>query len=464
MQEWGILSLAPMLAALVIAFRTRSAAFALLVGCIVGVILLGFNPASGLNDLFQRSLGNGEFIYVNLIVCLLGILFALLKETGVITTFAKRFSASRGSPRRIAVTTWAMGFLIVDDYFSPLMSGAIMRPLTDSIRMSREKLAFILDATTASVCILVPFAAWGAYFAGLILTQGGPVGTPLEAMSVFIHAIPYNFYPILLIIFALGICLGVIPDYGPMRRAEHRAFTTGELIRKGSTPLITTDSAEILDHSAAPRSLIAYLLIPVALLFGTAIVSFVVLNEVRIVEAIMLAVAYLTTLMFFRRQITGAEQLITLSTQGIKDVMPAVIIISLAYSINTVTRELGAADYLISASESFLTPALLVSTTFLLTAFISFSTGTSWGAFALMVPIALPLAYGYTGNQIDPLVYKTVAAIAGGGIFGDHASPVSDTSVLSSAGAGSDHMDHVITQLPYALTVAIMATALYVVI
>jgi Na+/H+ antiporter NhaC len=250
MAEWGMLSLAPMFAALVIAFRTKSAAFALLAGCIIGVILLGLNPTSGLRELFQRALGNGAFIQVNLIVCLLGILFALLKETGAIGSFAMQFSRTQQSPRRVAVTTWAMGFFIVDDYFSPLMTGAIMRPLTDSIRMSREKLAFILDSTTASVCILVPFAAWGAYFAGLILAQGGPVETPLQAMEIFIQAIPYNFYPILLIIFTLGICLRLIPDYGPMRLAERRAFETGALIRKGSTPLITTDSAEILANTS----------------------------------------------------------------------------------------------------------------------------------------------------------------------------------------------------------------------
>jgi len=453
-----------MLCALVIAFRTRSAAFSLLTGCIIGVIMLGMDPAQGLNNLFQRSLGSAEFIRVNLIICLLGILFALLKKTGAIASFARRFSSGRRSPRQIAVTTWAMGFFIVDDYFSPLMTGAIMRPLTDSIRMSREKLAFILDSTTASVCILIPFAAWGAYFVSLILAQGGPVSTPLQAMDIFVHAIPYNLYPILLIIFTLGICLRLIPDYGPMRQAERRASETGELIRKGATPLITTDSAEILNSNTASPSLLLYLLLPVILLFGTAIGSYMIMQEVRIVQAIMLAVFYLSALMTIKGQISGAENLVEIASQGIKDVVPAVIIVSLAYSINTVTQELGAANYLISISEGLLTPELLVASTFLLTAFISFATGTSWGAFAMIVPIALPLAYGYTDNQIDPLVFKTVAAIAGGGIFGDHASPVSDTSVLSSAGAGSDHMDHVITQIPYALTIAAITTVLYLVI
>jgi Na+/H+ antiporter NhaC len=139
-------------------------------------------------------------------------------------------------------------------------------------------------------------------------------------------------------------------------------------------------------------------------------------------------------------------------------------VVALAYCINYVTQSLGAADYLVAVTTRLFTPELLVAATFLLTALISFSTGTSWGAFALIMPIALPMAYAFTGGQIDPLVFKTVAAVTGGGIFGDHASPVSDTSVLSSAGAGSDHMDHVITQLPYALVVAVCTIILYLLV
>ena len=467
MQEsinWGFWSLMPLLAALAFAFTTRSAVFSLLAGSVIGVVMMGSDPARGLNDLIQSSLGNREFIWICEIVILIGVLFSLFKHAGVITAFADRISVRTKSPKSIGFTTWCMGFFIIDDYFSPLITGAVMRPLTDKVKMPREKLAFILDSTTASVCVMVPFTAWGAYMTSLILAQKGPVTTAEQAMGVFIQAIPYNFYSILLILFTLGICLKIIPDFGPMRKAERRAEETGEVLRPGALPLINADSEAVFANRPEKAWLIADLLVPVVIVFGIVIASFVFLNGILIVEAFLCAVAYLSLSMFFKKQITSIEQLTLIATKGIQDVMPAILVIALAYCINGVTQGLGAANYLIELTQQLFTPELLVVATFMLTALISFSTGTSWGAFALITPIALPLAYAFTGGQLDPLVFKTVAAITGGGIFGDHASPVSDTSVLSSAGAGSDHMDHVITQLPYALVVAGVTIGLYLVV
>jgi Na+/H+ antiporter NhaC len=463
--NWGVMSLLPLIVALAIAFASRSAVFSLLVGCITGVVMLGSDPARGLNGLFQDALASREFIWVCMIVVLIGVLFALFRHVGVVAAFARRISVQSHSPRRIGFTAWCMGFFIIDDYFSPLITGAVMRPLTDAVKMSREKLAFILDSTTASVCVLVPFTAWGAYITSLILVQKGPVSNPGEAMSVFVHAIPYNFYSILLVIFTLGICLKLIPDFGPMRKAEHRAITTGAVLREGAMPLINTEGQNVIeDQGRGEASLIADLLVPVVCVFGIVIGSFVWLQEVLIVEAFLVAVTYLSISLLWRRRIAGIEELVRIATEGVKDVMPAIMVVALAYCINYVTQSLGAADYLVAVTARLFTPELLVAATFLLTALISFSTGTSWGAFALIMPIALPMAYAFTGGQIDPLVFKTVAAVTGGGIFGDHASPVSDTSVLSSAGAGSDHMDHVITQLPYALVVAVCTIILYLLV
>ncbi|GGO65296.1 Na+/H+ antiporter NhaC family protein [Bowmanella pacifica] len=462
--DWGIWSLIPLAVALIIAFTTKSAAFALLAGVVVGVVMLGTNPAQGTSQLFQTTLGNGDFIKITLIICLIGMLFSLLKRSGAIALFANRLARKGQSQRRTAVTTWGMGFFILDDYFSPLMTGAVMRPLTDKANIPREKLAFILDSTTASVCILVPFTAWAAYIVALIIAQGGPVESTAEAMDIYINAIPYNFYPILLVLFTLLICLKLLPDFGPMKKAEHRAKTTGALLREGATPLIDTEGEQIVSAPQGNASLLWHLLVPVLLLFGTAIISYVWVQKIYIVEAFMLAVSYLAISLFVTKHIQSIDQLVHICTEGIKAVIPAILIIALAYSINAVTKSLGAADYVIAVTSDFMTPGFLVALTFLITAFISFCTGTSWGSYALMIPIALPLAYSFSGNDVTPLVYQTVAAVAGGGIFGDHASPVSDTSVLSSAGAGSDHMDHVITQLPYALLIALLTSLLYLAI
>ena len=175
----------------------------------------------------------------------------------------------------------------------------------------------------------------------------------------------------------------------------------------------------------------------------------------------MLAVVWLFAVLAFRGSLSGIEEVAEVIVAGTKSVMSALLIVALAYALNSVTTQLGAGQYIIDEFTSDLSPNSLVLIAFLLTAAISFSTGTSWGAYAMMMPVALPVAFEFTGGAVEPLVYQTVAAIAGGGIFGDHSSPVSDTTVLSSVGAGSDHIDHVVTQLPYALLVAAITTGIY---
>ena len=218
--QFGAWSLVPLGVTLVLAFMTRSALIAMLVGTFVGTLMLTPVPGVGLNDLFQSSLGNGDFIWICEIVILIGILFELFRRAGVLGALAQRFAGGEGSRRRVELSAWGMGFVIVDDYFSPLLSGAVMRPLSDRAGFPREKLAYILDSTTASVCILVPFTAWGAYVASLIAAQGDSVDGVEAGLAVFISAIKYNFYPMLMLLFCLLICLRVVPDFGPMRKAE----------------------------------------------------------------------------------------------------------------------------------------------------------------------------------------------------------------------------------------------------
>ena len=279
-------------------------------------------------------------------------------------------------------------------------------------------------------------------------------------MALYIRSIPFNFYSIITVLFAGGIALGWIPDFGPMRRAENRVALTGELIRPGASPLIS--DSELPDaRPSTGLSLALYLGIPIMLIMTIALGSYWVYREILIAEAFMTAVAYLSVTMSLKGHFKSLGELVDVAMKGIMSILPALLIIAFAYSLNTVTEHLGAAVWLIDVSEGMMTKGLLVAITFVLAAIISFSTGTSWGTFALVMPLALPLAYAFSSGPSDPLVLETIAAVTGGGIFGDHTSPVSDTSVLSSAGAGSDHMDHIITQLPYALTVAGATALLY---
>ena len=471
--NFGVWSLVPLVFALVTAFWTRSAIFSLFVGCLIGVMMMGYNPeaslfgldpAGGLVRLIASSL-DGEFIRICVIIIFIGILFELFKRAGVLVAFANKVSKTGTSPKKVKFTTWLMGFFIVDDYFSPLMTGPIMRPLTDSAKVSREKLAFILDSTTASVCVLVPFMSWGAYVGGLIAKEGGPIGNVDEAIALFAGSIPYNFYPILLIIFTALICLEIIPDFGFMKKAEKRALEEGKVLRDGAIPMVSEEGDDIFEQKHEKAYLFWDFIVPIVIVFGTVIVTYFMFGSLMILEAFIMAVIYLGTSLYVKKYVNDFSDLTEIGVMGAKSVMSAIIITALAYCINTVTKDLGAAKFIMAYSEGFMTPALLVASTFFITAIISFSTGTSWGAFALMIPFVLPIAYGFSdGVAHDPIVYKAIAAVVGGGIFGDHSSPVSDTSVLSSIGAGSDHMDHVITQLPYALSVGAATILLYLVV
>lgn len=463
--EWEYFSLLPLLITLLLAFTFRSALIAMLVGTFIGTLMIGMAPGIGLNQVFQKSLGNADFIWICEIVILIGILFELFKLSGVLNTLAQKVMHRQKERRNVELSAWAMGFMIVDDYFSPLLTGAIIKPISDRVLIPREKLAFILDATTASVCILFPFTAWGAYIASLIAAQGGPIGSVEQALSVYILAIPYNIYPILLILFTLLICLGFIPDFGPMKIAEKRVKETGVLIRPGSSPLLSeSDNIDVKAETLIKPSILLELFLPIVLIIGVGILTAIFLGAVKIVEAFMLTVTYLITISAFKGRFKNALEVGDLITNGMKNVSGALLIIALAYSLNTVTTELGAADLIIRLFADNLSGTTLVILTFLITAIISFSTGTSWGAYAMTIPVVLPLAYDLTGGEINPLIYQTIAAIAGGGIFGDNASPVSDTTVLSSVGAGCDHIDHVITQLPYAILIGIISVIFYMVV
>lgn len=207
-----------------------------------------------------------------------------------------------------------------------------------------------------------------------------------------------------------------------------------------------------------------HLVIPVAMLITIGVGTFIILGSVKILEAFFAVVMYQSVVMWIGGYFTSIKDFITTATNGIKAVLPAIFILALAYCINTISKGLGAQQYVIDLTKNWMTPAMLPAITFLAGACISFFTGTSWGTYAILVPFSVPMALNLSGGEIAPIVLVTVSAIMGGGVFGDHCSPVSDTTCLSSFGAASDHMDHVITQLPYAVLFAGMAFIMFVVV
>ena len=464
MDNYGILSLAPALVAVILAFITREALFSILCGVLVGLLVSGQDLLFGFTGIIQSALGNADFIWVIGIEVFIGIMVAFFQKSGAIEAVANKLNEKLHITPKIAqVMGAALGVLIFfSDYFSPLFVGNVMRPITDKAKVSREKLAWLCDCTSAPVCITLPFSAWGVYVAGLVVGFG-TFATAEAGQNAVIHASVFQLYGILTIVMIFLVALGFIPDFGPMKKAEERARTTGKVIADGSTPMLSNELDNIKPKEGFKPNIVLHFLIPAIIIICTTIGTYVVMGSAKTLEAFVLAVAYQAIVLLIQKAF-DIREMIQVATEGIKSVVSAMLILSLAYCINAISKTLGTANFVISVTESWMTPATLLAMTFAVCAFISFFTGTSWGVYAIMIPIAMPLAFSMSGGVEGSLVYAEIAAVMGGGAFGDHCSPLSDTTILSSLGAGSDHVDHVKTQLPYALSVAVLCLIGYIII
>ena len=460
-ENFGVISLIPASVAILLAFITRNTIFSLAMACLIGVVISG-QGFIGFPNLLKNALGNTDFSWVLLLEFFIGISIAFFQRTGAIRNFSLFIASKKMTRIRVQLIAWFMGmFVYFSDYFSPLFVGSTMRDLSDRFRISREKLAYICDSTSAPVSILVPITGWAVLVATLMIGMG-PVQDAGEAMMLFIYSIPYNIYSILAVIMVGLIATKVIPDFGPMREAEQRAINENKLLRDGANPLMGVELTNIEPYEGIQTSLFWNFVFPVLIVICFAVGSFMITSSAKPMEAFLLSSSVAGIIM--RIQGVPLNEIINTAMMGIKGIMPAIIILALAYSLNDLSAMLNTAGFIINNTESWLTPKLLPMLAFIITAIVAFSTGTSWGTYAIMIPIAVPLAFNFAGNEITHIVYATVAAIAGGGVFGDHCSPLSDTSILASTGAASDHIDHIKTQMPYALTVGLISVLIYLLI
>lgn len=464
MDNYGILSLAPALIAVILAFVTKEALFSILCGVLVGLLISGQDLLFGFSGLIQSALGNADYIWVIGIEVFIGIMVAFFSKSGAIKAVAEKLNEKMKITARIAqIMAAALGILVFfSDYFSPLFVGNVMRPITDKAKVSREKLAWLCDCTSAPVCVTLPFSAWGVYVAGLVVGFGCFADAAMGQNAV-IKTIPFQLYGILTIVMILLVALGFLPDFGPMKKAEQRARETGKVVADGDNPLLSKELDKIAPPEGFKPNIILHFLIPALIVIGVTIGTYVILGSAKTLEAFIAAVAYQAILLLIQR-VFNIKEMIAVATEGIKSVVGAILILSLAYCINSISKTLGTSNYVISVTEAWMTPVTLLALTFAVCAFMSFFTGTSWGVYAIMIPICLPLAFNMTGGEATNLVYATIAAVMGGGCFGDHCSPLSDTTILSSLGAGSDHIAHTKTQLPYALSVAVITVVGYIII
>lgn len=458
------LSVLPPLVAIITALVTKQVFVSLFAGIWLGwTILVGGNPIVGLAAAIQALVdvykddGNTRTIIFSAMV---GSLIALTQRSGGVEGFI-RWVTERGivTTRRAAqvmATVLGLG-IFVESSITCLVTGAISRPLFDKMSLSREKLAYLCDSTSAPVCILIPMNGWGAFIMGVLASQEVP-----NPLMTLLHANVFNLYAIL----ALGLVFLIVltgKDFGPMARAERRSRETGKVLRDGAEPLVSADVLSLATKDGVePQA--RNMIVPMASMLAMMPIGLYITGNGNLLEgsgstavlwAVMLAVFIAGTL--YRIQgIFHLSETIDLVFKGLGGLMPVALLMMLAFAISALSRELQTGIYLASLAEGLLSPVLLPSILFLLSGFISFATGTSWGTFGIMLPIAIPMA-GALGVDL----HLTIGAVLAGGIFGDHCSPISDTTMISSMAAGSDHIDHVNTQLPYALATGAVATILF---
>ena len=490
MENYGFWSILPPLVAIVLAIRTKQVFIALLFGIWLGwVILSGGNPLTGslatvqaLVEVFEDE-GNTRTIMFSALV---GALIAFIQRSGGVEGFVGHISRligqlesrKKGKPHvTVQLLAFGVGMLIfVESSISVLTVGALFRPLFDKMRISREKLAYLADSSSAPSCILIPFNAWGAYIMGLLAAQG--FGAPFATL---VMAFPYNFYPMLAVAMVLFVILRQ-KDFGPMRRAELRVRTTGELLNPNAQPVVDTEIT-MLDPKPGVRPRALNMLLPLLLMigmmplmlaytgwglvvdgdtlpFGSRAVAAIGLGSGSTAVLVAVLTALLVAVVLYRVQgLMRTGEMVSLALKGISGLMPLALLMLLAFAISNVCRALGTGVYIAEASRDWLSPGLVPAILFTVSSVIAFSTGTSWGTFAIMIPIAVPVAQ-VLGT--DP--HLAIAAALGGGIFGDHCSPISDTTILSSMASATDHIDHVKTQLPYALIPGGLTVVLYLVL
>lgn len=461
LETMGWISLIPAIIAIVLSFATKNTIVALIAACLVGTLCAG-QGIMGLPTIIKQATGTTDFSWVMLLNLYIAIIVAFFHKTGSIQAFSEWVHSRNLSRKGTQLLAWFLGiFVYFSDSFSPLFVGTVMRDISDRAKISKEKLSYIADSTAAPVSVLVPITGWAAYLMGLAVGIGG-IETQEQAQSLFLRAIPFNFYPLLAVILVGLIASGIVKDFGPMKKAEKRAMEEGKVLRDGATPLIGKELMEMEPSDKVKPRIFLNFVLPVLLIISLALTTFFVLGSAKTMEVFLGVVIFMAISMVI--QGIPFREVMDTVTQGIKSGVPAVTLLALAYSVNALSKTMGTANYIISVTEGFLQPAVLPAIIFVVASVMAFATGSSWGTFAICMPIALPLAYAYTGDQVTTLVVACFAAVAGGGVFGDHCSPLSDTTILASTGAGADHIDHVKTQLPYSLTCGCIAVIAYLIL
>ena len=459
---WALL---PPLVAIVLALATKEVYVSLFVGIVTGALLVaGFSPTGTLDTIINEglipSVSDNAGIFIFLVI--LGIMVALVNAAGGASAFGQW--AARHIKGRIGtqIASFVLGVLIfIDDYFNCLTVGSVMRPLTDSKNVSRAKLAFIIDATAAPICMIAPVSSWAAAVSGVAADLN------VNGIDLFISAIPFNFYSLLMIVFVVGLVF-LNFDYGPMAKAEIAAYRDGDLGSLGGDTAVTKPKASLWD-----------MLLPVILLIifcvagmlyvggffggdnaGDVVASFGNTDAFTALPWGSIVALVITFIYLLARRVISFNEATACFTSGFNAMVPAILVLTFAVALKNMTSLLGAATYVAGLMENVAPGlyAMLPAIIFLVALFLAFSTGTSWGTFGILIPIVLPIF----ANDSTLLTIGISACLAGA-VAGDHCSPISDTTVMASAGANMNHIEHVNTQLPYVITVSVVSFVMFII-
>jgi len=480
----GWLSILPPLIAIVLALLTKEMLISLFAGIWVGVtIMFSYNPLDGflrsLDDYIVGTIANPGHATILLFTFGFGGLIGIVQKNGGlagIVSIAARFAKTRV---RGQLSTAAMGlFIFFDDYANSLLVGNTMRPFTDKLRISREKLSYIVDSTAAPVASVALISTWIVFAMSLLDGQLKVLGINTNAYMVFLLSIPFSYYAILAIIFVFMNAI-MQREFGPMFAAEERAITTGAILGPNAKPL----SDDSLLRNALPEDIPHRwynAVIPIFIVIFMTMIGMILTgmpdvfpNDAGLLQKILIVMdntdssqallwaSYIATvvaiIMALSQKLLSLKNALESWFEGARTMFLAVIILVLAWSLGTVCTDIHTADYIVHYTRDWISPALLPTLTFLIAALISFATGTSYGTMSILIPLIVPLSIQLFGDVHNVMFWATFSAIISGATFGDHCSPISDTTILSSLASGADNVDHVKTQLPYALVVGAVA-------
>ncbi len=463
---WALL--APVIA-IVLALITKEVYSSLVIGIIVGGAIYAKGNFEGtlshvVSDGFIANIADEYNMGILIFLVLLGALVAMMNKAGGSAAFGRWATAHIKSRVGAQLATIALGVLIfIDDYFNCLTVGSVMRPVTDGHKISRAKLSYLIDATAAPVCIIAPISSWAAAVAGFANSAGAKNG-----IALFIDAIPYNFYAILTIVMMIFLAVTGL-NFGPMKKHEKNAIENGDLFTSG-----TKQAVEELEVNEKGR--VCDLIVPIIILIVSCVIGMIYSGGFFSGESFIdafsnadasVGLAYgafvaiiLTVVFYLLRRVLSFKSIMESLPEGFKAMVPAIMILACAWTLKAMTDSHGAKIFISQLIEGSAAgfQALLPAIIFLIAVGLSFATGTSWGTFGILIPIVLSVF-----GAEDSITIVAISACMAGAVCGDHCSPISDTTIMASAGAQCDHLNHVSTQLPYALTVAGVSAVSYVI-